>query len=193
MKRASNIPQNVEEVPTLPRNFTGIGVCLSSDEDKAEWMRTTNGTVLNDLLNEWELLPDEHDAHVLPPRLALELVLFIFATGLSFETASKCFHVCGTPIVPMTAKRTFRRTLESLMPWAERQIRLLSIDDWWNESEKIRMNENYLKYRRKLMYFVDGTVIEQLIPPSRNVIARSGIQSTEYQRLYSSSWLLLLD
>ena len=112
----------------------------------------------------------------------LDLIFSIFNTGFGFTKMSEASLIEGQKRGDRNLSDWFHRGLESLQPWAEKQISLLSDEDWLTHS--LPFHQAYPDYQDTLFYFVDGTVVETQNPyccaGSRAMNGKHGIPASVY-------------
>lgn len=157
------VTQDSREQPTPnsgSKFMNGIFLSLNSIEQRVAWFRTRNEQLHSDLWG--ELIPYlETPQHSKVTKvLLLDLVFFVFSSGLSMVDVSRVFLVDGELVAVSTLYRWFDNAISSLAKWGRKQIYFLSDDEWLANSSKITENEEFKRYDDTLFYFVDGTIIE---------------------------------
>lgn len=111
-----------------------------------------------------ELLSSLHVTpnHKITCPLLLDLVFFIFTTGISLEALQPSFKVNGETFSATTLMNWFDMALDQLQEWAEKMIYFLDDEEWRADQQKMCENLAYEEYHEKLFYFVDGSVVESL-------------------------------
>lgn len=152
------IPNMENKLP--PILLSGIFLCLNSLENRVSWYRTRNPQLHVELWLELMPLLEIPPQSKVTPELLLDLIFFVFSTGLSMVDVSKVFFVDGVLVSVSTLYRWFDMTIDSLSKWGRKQIYFLLDEEWLFYSSKIFENEEFKRYENILFYFVDGTIIE---------------------------------
>ena len=158
---SSKKQEKQKEKKVLKNPTSGFSLTISSNTSRALWYKTGEEKCLMDLWG--ELLPSlRHDHPNKDPYVMLDLIFSIFNTGFGFTKMSEAFLIEGQKRSDRNLSDWFHRGLESLQPWAEKQISWLSDEDWLTHS--LPFHQAYPDYQDTLFYFVDGTVVETQNP-----------------------------
>jgi hypothetical protein len=140
--------------------FSGIFLSLNTLDQRVAWYRTRTPQLHTELWSELTPYLEVPTHSKVTTNLLLDLVFFVFSSGLSMVDISRVFLVDGATVTVATLYCWFDSAISSLARWGKEQIYFLLDEEWLANSSKITEGEEFKRYENTLFYFVDGTIIE---------------------------------